>query len=78
MASQFFSSHSHKFQLAATAVVSGVTVAVLLLGYQALAREERVHDLKASVPALDEPHEVKKVTSDPDLKFLKMRLTTRS
>ncbi|KAL2212748.1 putative ThiF domain protein [Sarocladium strictum] len=63
MASQFFSSHSHKFQLAATAVVSGVSVAILLLGYQALAREERVHDLKASVPALDEPHEVKKLNS---------------
>lgn len=73
MASQFFSSHSHKFQLAATAVISGASVAILLLGYQALAREERVHDLKASVPALDEPHEVKKVSPYAYSRLLRQR-----
>lgn len=62
MASHIFPSfQSHRFQLFATAVLSGAGVAALLLGYQTLAREERIHDLKASVPSLEEPHEVKRV-----------------
>ncbi|KAF6812323.1 putative ThiF domain protein [Colletotrichum sojae] len=38
-------------QLAATAVLSGATVACLIFGYQAFEREERIHDLKKSIPA---------------------------
>ncbi|TDZ61963.1 tRNA threonylcarbamoyladenosine dehydratase [Colletotrichum sidae] len=38
-------------QLAATAVLSGVTVACLIFGYQAFEREERIHDLKNSIPS---------------------------
>ncbi|WYZ39404.1 hypothetical protein EsH8_III_001318 [Colletotrichum jinshuiense] len=38
-------------QLAATAVLSGATVACLILGYQAFEREERIHDLKRSIPS---------------------------
>ncbi|KAF4978765.1 hypothetical protein FZEAL_4910 [Fusarium zealandicum] len=42
-----------RFQLLATAVVSGATVASLLLGYQALEREGRVSRLKNSIPDAD-------------------------
>lgn len=51
----FFSDtiNSHRFQLFATAVLSGATVASLLLGYQALEREERVSELKNSIPRED-------------------------
>ncbi|CAM1506300.1 Fc.00g059410.m01.CDS01 [Cosmosporella sp. VM-42] len=50
-----------RFQLFATAVLSGATVASLLLGYQALEREERVYELKSSIPSPSE---------DPNLQFL--------
>lgn len=63
MATQLLPSiQSHRLQLIATALLSGVGAAALLLGYQNLAREERIHDLKASVPSLDEPHDLKKVS----------------
>ena len=56
-----------RFQLFATAVLSGATVASLLLGYQALEREERLSELKQSIPSLaDDPHDTKKVRNhDP-------------
>ncbi|KAK0392860.1 hypothetical protein NLU13_2354 [Sarocladium strictum] len=64
MASNLSSSlSSPKLQLFATAAISAATAVVLLLGYQALAREERIHDLKASVPSLDEPHDVRRLNS---------------
>ncbi|KAF7557654.1 hypothetical protein G7046_g6003 [Stylonectria norvegica] len=44
---------SPRFQLFATAVLSGATAASLVLGYQSLAREERVHELKDSIPSND-------------------------
>jgi hypothetical protein len=44
-----------RFQLFATAIFSGATVASLLLGYQALEREERISELKNSIPA-DDPN----------------------
>ncbi|KAH7221467.1 hypothetical protein BKA60DRAFT_567870 [Fusarium oxysporum] len=44
-----------RFQLFAAAVFSAATTASLLLGYQALEREERVHELKSSIPA-DDPN----------------------
>ena len=47
---------SHHVQLAATAVFSGLTVAGLIYGTQAIRRKEAVHELKASIPELDETH----------------------
>ncbi|KAI8680009.1 hypothetical protein NCS57_00280600 [Fusarium keratoplasticum] len=44
-----------RFQLLATAVLSGATAASLLLGYQALERKERVYELKSSIPN-DDPN----------------------
>jgi hypothetical protein len=41
-----------RVQLLATAAVSGVTVAGLILGFQALEREERLSQLKNSIPNL--------------------------
>ncbi|KAG5939725.1 hypothetical protein E4U59_002933 [Claviceps monticola] len=43
-----------RFQLLLTAVLSGATVASLILGYQALEREERLEELKSSIPQLVE------------------------
>ncbi|PHH54573.1 tRNA threonylcarbamoyladenosine dehydratase [Ceratocystis fimbriata CBS 114723] len=42
--------NSPKFQLAATAIVSGAAVAGIILGAQALEREERLIQLKQSIP----------------------------
>lgn len=39
-------------QLIATAVASGAAVASLIFGYQALEREERLSELKDSIPSL--------------------------
>lgn len=45
-----------------TAVLSGATVASLLLGYQALEREERLEQLKSSIPSLlDGNHQTRKL-----------------
>jgi tRNA A37 threonylcarbamoyladenosine dehydratase len=40
-----------RFPLFATAVCSGATVAAFILGYQFLDREERVYELKSSIPS---------------------------
>ena len=45
---------SHRFQLFATAVTSGLVVGALILGIQALGQEERISELKNSIPSLDE------------------------
>ncbi|KAG6206107.1 hypothetical protein E4U35_001339 [Claviceps purpurea] len=51
-----------RFQLLLTAVLSGATVASLILGYQALEREERLEELKSSIPQLaDNSHEANKL-----------------
>lgn len=51
-----------RFQLIATAVLSGATAASLILGYQALEREERLSELKSSIPSLgDGTHHIKKL-----------------
>ncbi|SPN99847.1 related to E.coli molybdopterin-converting factor chlN [Cephalotrichum gorgonifer] len=47
---------SPRFQLAATVVASGVTVAGLILGYQAFEQEERLSELKNSIPSLEDHH----------------------
>ncbi|KAL2757699.1 hypothetical protein ACRALDRAFT_1061009 [Sodiomyces alcalophilus JCM 7366] len=39
-----------RVQLATTAIISGATVACLIFGYQSLAREERLDELKRSIP----------------------------
>lgn len=41
-----------RFQFATTAVLSGAAVACLIFGYQALDREERLNELKHSIPSL--------------------------
>ncbi|KAI5467852.1 hypothetical protein BGZ63DRAFT_372334 [Mariannaea sp. PMI_226] len=62
MASFFSDTISNpRFQLFATAVLSGATVASLLLGYQALERDERVSELKNSIPRDDS--ELQRLTS---------------
>lgn len=43
---------SPRFQLVATAIASGATVAALILGYQAFEQEERLSELKNSIPSL--------------------------
>lgn len=45
---------SPRFQLAATAIASGATVAALILGYQAFEERERLSELKNSIPSLDD------------------------
>ena len=52
---------SHRVQLAATAVLSGAAVAATIYGAQAIRRKERVEELKASIPELDEKHHAEMV-----------------
>lgn len=67
--SNFFS--TTRVQLIATAVVSGATAATLILGYQALEREERLSQLKSSIPAVTEDgHHINKVKPYSGGKFL--------
>ncbi len=47
---------SHQVQLAAVAVLSGAAVAGAIYGSQAVRREKRVEELKASIPELSESH----------------------
>ena len=47
---------SHQVQLAATAVFSGIAIAGLIYGSQAIQRRAAVDELKASIPDLDESH----------------------
>lgn len=66
--SSFFSDSlaNPRLQLLATAVASGATVASLILGYQALQREERLVELKSSIPPLtDSDHPLNKVRDFP-------------
>ncbi|KAL8767165.1 MAG: hypothetical protein Q9209_006256 [Squamulea sp. 1 TL-2023] len=53
---------SHQFQLAATALVSGITVAGLIYGGQAIRRKVAVEDLKASIPPESEEHQAQRLT----------------
>jgi hypothetical protein len=48
-------------QLATTAVLSGAAVAGAIFGYQSYKRKEAVHDLKASIPNIDDLHPAEKV-----------------
>lgn len=61
MASYILDFSNHRVQLLATAIASGVTVASLLLGYQALEREERLSELKSSIPSVADGHKIRRV-----------------
>lgn len=52
---------SSQAQFAATALVSGAVVAGAIFGYQHLRRQERVEDLKSSIPELGRGHSADKV-----------------
>lgn len=52
---------SSQAQFAATALVSGAVVAGAIFGYQHVRRQERVEDLKSSIPELGKGHEADKV-----------------
>lgn len=55
-------SSNSRVQLAATAVASGAVVAGAILGYQRLRREERIHQLKDSIPLpIDEGEALRRV-----------------
>lgn len=56
-------SSSKELQFGATAVLSGAAVAGAIFGYQALRRQERVEDLKNSIPELGKSHATKVVDS---------------
>ena len=70
---------SHRVQLVATAVVSGIVVAGAIISAQAIRRKVAIEDLKASIPNIDEDdshvHEVRNLdarnallsSSDPGL-----------
>lgn len=47
---------SHHVQLAATAVFSGIAIAGLIYGSQAIRRKAAIDELKASIPDLDDSH----------------------
>ncbi|KAL6718848.1 hypothetical protein ACLMJK_003082 [Lecanora helva] len=53
---------SHRVQLAAVAIFSGVAVAGTIFGAQAIRREKRVTKLKASIPELNESHHAEMLT----------------
>ncbi|OTB07416.1 hypothetical protein M426DRAFT_318104 [Hypoxylon sp. CI-4A] len=57
-------SSSSKVQFAATAIASGAVVAGAILGYQRLQREERMSQLKDSIPSLiDEDDAIRRLNS---------------
>jgi hypothetical protein len=58
---------STQAQFAATAVVSGVVVAGAILGYQHVRRQERVEDLKHSIPEIGRDHSAEKVGLDIEI-----------
>ncbi len=55
---------STQAQFAATAIVSGAVVAGAILGYQHVRRQERVVDLKSSIPELGGNYHAEKVGLD--------------
>ena len=56
---------SHQVQLAATAVLSGVAVAGIIYGSQAIRRKAAIDELKASIPELNENHHAERVRYGP-------------
>jgi len=54
-------SGSHRLQLALTAVVAGCVAASAVIGLQEARKWYNEHELKDSIPGLDQPHDVEKV-----------------
>ena len=52
---------SSQAQFAATALVSGAVVAGAIFGFQHIRRQERLEDLKSSIPELGREHKADKV-----------------
>jgi hypothetical protein len=52
---------NQRFQLLATGLLSAAAAASLLLGYQALEREERLSELKSSIPSLTQDDDAQRV-----------------
>jgi hypothetical protein len=52
---------SKEFQFGATALISGAAVAGGILGYQHVRRQEKVEDLKSSIPELGKEHQADRV-----------------
>jgi hypothetical protein len=53
--------NNSKAQFAATALISGAIVAGGILGYQHVRRQEKIEDLKSSIPRLGKEHQANKV-----------------
>lgn len=58
---------SHRLQLAVTAVVSGCVAVSCVLGLQEARKWYNEHELKESIPDLDQPHDVERVSSVLDV-----------
>lgn len=54
-------SGSHRVQLALTAVLSACLAASAVVGLQNARRLYDIHDLKDSIPGLDQPHDIEKI-----------------
>ena len=52
---------SHRLQLGVTAIVSGCIAASAVIGLQEGRKWYNEHELKESIPDLDQPHDVEKV-----------------
>jgi hypothetical protein len=52
---------SHRVQLGLTAVVSGCLAASAVIGLQEARRWYNEHELKDSIPGLDQPHDIEQV-----------------
>ncbi|TAQ90509.1 hypothetical protein B7494_g1217 [Chlorociboria aeruginascens] len=55
-------SSNSQVQFAATALISGAVVAGAIFGYQHVRRQEKLEDLKSSIPALGKNHHADKLT----------------
>ena len=56
---------SHRLQLVATAILSGVAVTGLIFGSQAIRRQVVIDELKETIPNMDEEHDAEKVYLKP-------------
>ena len=56
---------SHRLQLVATAILSGVAVTALIFGSQAIRRQVVIDELKETIPNIDEEHDAEKVYLTP-------------
>nr|POE59333.1 trna threonylcarbamoyladenosine dehydratase 2 [Quercus suber] len=54
---------SHRVQLALTAVLSACLAASAVIGLQNARRLYNVHDLKDSIPGLDQPHDIEQINN---------------